>query len=295
VRGASDNTNVATATVKFPTGNTRGVLPRKGYFWDHPVRVLDHYQAWPTWTQNTGGNSLNLGFDPATGGGPGLAPRAAAGLKYNHPEDRGLPVRNDPALKVGETDSLFQPFAPAERCRQIVFWSVNWKGYEDAEEAMPMDWDISAFNTGAPGSHERHSSQGWNDGVGHPEVATVRSDAAAKSFGLLWRRLGGVDAQPRASRTDAVFVQAPAVAWTGGSFNYADIFLAVRGEQLAGSRPGSPHVPEPITGNPTGNWWFDRNFNGRRDVGPIPRGTRLRARSIARFNAYDPRLFMVLR
>jgi hypothetical protein len=94
---------------------------------------------------------------------------------------------------------------------------------------------------------------------------------------------------------DAVFATAPAVTWTKGCFNYADILLAIRGEGLAGARPASPHVPDPIQADPVGNWWFDRNFNGRRDVGPIPRGTRLRARTIGRYNVYDPRLHLVLR
>lgn len=38
-----------------------------------------------------------------------------------------------------------RPFAAAQRCRQLVFWAVNWKEFEDAETApmVPMDASFS--------------------------------------------------------------------------------------------------------------------------------------------------------
>ena len=32
--------------------------------------------------------------------------------------------------------NLAAPFAAAERCRQVVVWAVDWRSYEDFEEAI---------------------------------------------------------------------------------------------------------------------------------------------------------------
>lgn len=49
-----------------------------------------------------------------------------------------------------------RPFAASERCRELVFWSVDWMNYEDAESAPSAPFDASFFlslkNDGALGS-----------------------------------------------------------------------------------------------------------------------------------------------
>src|SRR5260221_2019677 len=41
--------------------------------------------------------------------------------------------------------TLTAPFAPAERCRQIVFWAVDWQSYEDFETAPSAPVDASKY------------------------------------------------------------------------------------------------------------------------------------------------------
>lgn len=58
-----------------------------------------------------------------------------------------------------DTFNLTKPFQPAERCRQMVFWAVDWKSYADAETAPSAPQDASrtpydsnntmAYNAGA--------------------------------------------------------------------------------------------------------------------------------------------------
>ena len=42
-----------------------------------------------------------------------------------------------------DTFNLTNPFQPAERCREIVFWVVDWKSYADAETAPSAPQDAS--------------------------------------------------------------------------------------------------------------------------------------------------------
>lgn len=239
-----------------PTGLSRGVMPRKGYFWDYAVRSLDFSQPWA----------------------------------YDTLEDRGVPELALPgAGPVTPTDSLFQPFSPDERGRMIIFWSVNWKSYEDAEEALPADCDISAFSVGHPA--ELHSKHGYNDGVGHPEIGAGSQTSTSKRFPILWR---GDDQIPDTNKANGVFVRPGTdnVTWSTSSFAWVDVFCAVRG-QAPRIFPAAERTATNVDW--TSNWWFDRNFNRRYDVGPVPRGTRMRARTIARYVVYDPRLNLVLR
>ena len=46
---------------------------------------------------------------------------------------------------VVDTFNLTKPFKPAERCRQLVFWAVDWKSYADAETAPSAPQDASRF------------------------------------------------------------------------------------------------------------------------------------------------------
>ena len=65
-----------------------------------------------------------------------------------------------------DTYNLTKPFVPAERCRQLVFWAVDWKSYADAETApsapqdasrIPYDSDgAGAYNGGA---HKFHNPE----------------------------------------------------------------------------------------------------------------------------------------
>lgn len=46
---------------------------------------------------------------------------------------------------VVDTFNLTNSFKPADRCRQLVFWAVDWKSYSDAETAPSAPQDASRF------------------------------------------------------------------------------------------------------------------------------------------------------
>lgn len=52
-----------------------------------------------------------------------------------------------------DTFNLTNPFQPAERCRQLVFWAVDWKSYADAEAAPSAPQDASRFPYGSDGAN----------------------------------------------------------------------------------------------------------------------------------------------
>jgi hypothetical protein len=49
------------------------------------------------------------------------------------------------------TYNLDAPFDPAERCRQLICWSVDWRSYEDFESAPAGPMDASAHFLGSDG------------------------------------------------------------------------------------------------------------------------------------------------
>lgn len=174
-------------------GGNAIAMPRHGYFWEHEVQVNDGYAPWPTPNQAA----------------PSMPPGMPA---FDGDRDTCLPERTQ------ETNSLFVPFKPVHRCRQLVFWSVDWKDYEDAEVVPSSPVDIARF----PVSSGVSSTI---DGTGSPAVLET--------------------------------------GWASPSTYENNLRL--------------------------GAGW-DRNFNGKLDVGRVPRSVRLRARTIARFNYYDKRL-----
>jgi hypothetical protein len=100
------------------------------------------------------GTSSSYGVTSVVGpGGPGVFPRPM-GNKLEIQDGWG----NQPPGSR-DTFNLTAPFQPAERCRQLVFWAVDWKAYVDSETApsapqdasrIPYDSDGKAvYNAGA--------------------------------------------------------------------------------------------------------------------------------------------------
>jgi hypothetical protein len=155
--------------------------------------------------------------------------------------------------------TIAAPFTAAERCRELVFWAVDWQAYEDAEIAPSAPVDASKWNIAAPINGQSFASRmGWNQWPNHhlydsrnPERnQAFKSDVSGRASG--------------APITDAL------VDHVGEEDKWdAAIFLGLHGA--------------------------DRNFNGRLDRGPVPRSTRLRAVEVGRFLYYDPRVPAVIR
>lgn len=205
----------------------------------------------------------------------------------------GFNAFNTTAVNVpwGDSDhfSLTQRFAAAERCRQLVVWSVDWQGYEDAESAPSAPVDASKYPVSSDeysGSraprHLRSLSHQMNDQAQvtfrNPEKALVfKQDVAglptgADVTGLRVGKDASVDAADPLNELDmdySTWDQAVLVYGSNGMFS-------VRNDQ--GCRIFS------------GLHGADRNNNGLLDRGPVPTAVRLRATTVLRLNVYDPRL-----
>jgi len=113
-------------------------------------------------------------------------------------------------IEIDHTNfNLTTPFAPAERCRQIVCWSADWRSYDDFESAPSGGHDASMTFLDSRGEyvdnevvqHPADLSLSWTDATRSTRVpwvagqdpmsrtATRRSPAYRKRFFGLW----GVD------------------------------------------------------------------------------------------------------
>jgi hypothetical protein len=166
--------------------------------------------------------------------------------------------------------TLARPFKAEERCRQLVFWAVDWTSYEDFETAPSAPIDASKYQFAAPmgntnidDMNQRMGSSTWPDHhiyqFRNPEKVITFTDAGVPGLttgtDVSGRRILNQDG---GGGTDK-----------GGGIDQRRRFLA--------------------------RWGADRNFNGILDRGPLPRSLRLRASEVAHYNFYDPRLTLKLR
>lgn len=219
---------------------------------------------------------------------------------YNHQDGRDWRSRYA-TLPNSDRYWYNNPFAPAQRCRQIIFWSADWKSYEDSETApsAPIDRyqlgrtegrikEINLDSKGMPpesfeGSFDMNFSGNpeqnfvWanpeRDGtlIRPPPAATFVagnfSDVSSNN------NIRGVD------RGDVYDSRHPGIFYTFGSHFYWQFTSYSRIRQ---------DWPEWSVWWTLAHWGADRNQNGVLDIGPIPATSRMRAAEVARFNYYDP-------
>ncbi len=215
------------------------------------------------------------------------------------------PSMNLAALWPGVTSTtpshftLARNFEAADRCRQMIFWAVDWQAYEDFETAPSAPVDASRY--------PKRSPHGAN--------------------------LSGNAASPNAQRTNASFADRHQFCYRNPEKTLAFLEPTVgrpTGDetiQLAGNdsmgffdqfkNPAVSGYPDPVKIF-SGMYGADRNFNGTRtgfdvgnsdvnrrndiikiygklDRGPVPKSVRMRATMVGRFNFYDPRVPLVIR
>ncbi len=187
--------------------------------------------------------------------------------------------------------TLTRVFQPRERCRQLVFWAVDWQAYEDFETAPSAPVDASRYPRAAP-------------------IAGKSSVAALINHGDWQDRFQFAMRNPEKTM---LFSEETASRETG-----AEISI------LGPDNPGEDKLPELDQGNSNperikvflGLYGADRNFNGtsfktkpnpnggdplitgmlgKLDRGPVPKSVRMRAATVSRFNFYDPRLSLINR
>jgi hypothetical protein len=186
-----------------------------------------------------------------------------------------------PAEFWGNPDhfTLTHPFSPDERCRQLVFWAVDWQSYEDFETAPSAPVDAARYPRGAPRLN-------YNPGSA--------SSGPPATFYQLLSMPNFYDWQQYAHRNPEkvmAFISASTSLPTGSSVS----------GMIVGAEPGANTSADQYGRNPaalsifSGLYGADRNFNGRLDRGPVPRSVRLHAQTVARFNFYDLRLPAAIR
>jgi hypothetical protein len=195
-------------------------------------------------------------------------PITTIGRSYEFPN---LPI---PATLWGDSGNftLAKPFKAEERCRQLVFWAVDWQSYEDFETAPSGPIDASKYQF-APPMGDVTVSQGAFDarmgGSTWPDHHIYQYRNPEKSITF----------------TDASVPNLP----TGSDVTNKRIMNAMfaNGIDQGGGLDQRRRF--------LGRWGADRNFNGLLDRGPLPRSVRIRASEVSRYNFYDPRLTLKLR
>lgn len=162
-------------------------------------------------------------------------------------------------------NTLTRKFSPAERCREIVFWAVDWQAYEDCETAPGAPVDASKYPFRAPRTGENFAARMNNAEFRDEQLYCYRNPEKALTFR---RDMSGV---------------------ATGTLVEADIGLNRMGDQWdRGTGSNQRHGFSAM-------WGADRNFNKKLDRGNVPRSVRMRAKLVARFNFYDPRLVAIVR
>jgi hypothetical protein len=206
--------------------------------------------------------------------------------------------------------TLADRFAPSERCRQLVFWTVDWQSYEDVELAPSAPVDASKYNVspykyidrvrpsrlqlnftrGVMGGNNDSGDMGRTNGVcwydryqplfRNPEkpYLFIRDvSGAATGDNVHWSSVGP-DVTFDEGHTDDVYAYD-----IGAIYRRAD-----QGYTSATNDSGSfTFEPREVF---MGLYGADRNANHVLDRGTLPPSVRLHAVEVARFNLYDPRL-----
>jgi hypothetical protein len=181
--------------------------------------------------------------------------------------------------------TLARPFEVADRCRQFVFWAVDWQSYEDFETAPSAPVDASRYPKRSP-----HGAN-LSGNAAKPNIAMNSASFADRH-----------QFSARNPEKSMAFTVPSENEPTGSD-------LPLGGNDSMGS-PDKGNTPEAIAIF-SGQYGADRNFNGTRtetnaageinviygklDRGNVPKSVRMRAVLIGRFNYYDPRLPMVMR
>jgi hypothetical protein len=169
--------------------------------------------------------------------------------------------------------TLTAPFEPAERCRQLVFWAVDWQSYEDFETAPSAPVDAGRYAKYAPRPNANFATlcggAKWMDhhmfGYRNPEKMIVfNGDMTSVSTGT--STPPGKNSNPGVHGPDHF----------GGETNDQGLGVAEMSRFI-------------------GRWGADRNANQQLDRGAVPRSTRMRAVTVARYNYYDLRVPAVIR
>jgi hypothetical protein len=172
--------------------------------------------------------------------------------------------------------TLARQFDAADRCRQIVFFAVDWQAYEDFETAPSAPVDASRYPRFAPNNKvsqvanlmdgdfgDRHSY-----GVRNPEKTIVYTEDTSNKATGDDVYIAGIDNMGTPDKGKS----ASAIAIFSGRYGADRNFNGTKTDQ---------------------NGTSVLRLYGKLDRGPVPKSARMRAAVVARFNFYDPRIPLV--
>ncbi len=188
--------------------------------------------------------------------------------------------------------SLTDRFGADERCRELIFWVVDWQSYEDFETAPSAPVDAGKYPLGGPRCNW-HDSQDVGGTRGSHQVPTYRN----RTFDERMIDMEFIDSQLATYRNPEktlLYWADPTSIATGTDMTSKMVLNNTNPNDGWRSLPDKgPNVEARRTF--AGVYGADRNFNKKLDRGPVPRSVRLRAIEVARFNFYDPRIQTVVR
>lgn len=187
----------------------------------------------------------------------------------------------EPTSHFGNIDhyNLAAPFEAAERCRELVFWAVDWQSYEDYETAPSAPIDASKYPIGSPRCN-------WHDN--NHNVPTPRTRSYHERLIDLEFRDEQLWSYRNPEKT-ILFFQDPSSRATGAPVE--DIMVLNRPWTYYPDQGPSLNARKTFAGI----YGADRNYNKKLDRGNVPKSVRLRAQQVARFNYYDPRVQAIMR
>lgn len=226
---------------------------------------------------------------------------------------------NGPPSGVVSHFTLTNQFEASERCRQLVFWVVDWQAYEDSETAPSAAVDASRYPKAAPGGLKPVTparaatstlapvttfddvmwgfTDGWGDATGLEQ--TMRFAGGLRLHRAL---VGSYVHAYRNPEKNLIFTSSMDGVATGTNVRDRKIRDIDRNANLTNAAvrltldsppdygpPSAPETPKPPEIF-TGSFGADRNGNDVLDRGPVPRSVRMRATTVVRFNYYDVRL-----
>ncbi len=161
--------------------------------------------------------------------------------------------------------TLTKPFEAAERCRQIVFWAVNWQDYVDFETAPSAPVDASKYPVTGPLINQDFTSRMNRVDFRDEQLYTFRNPEKVLSF------MSDVSNKRTGEDVSSII----GLNRMGSQWD--------KGTGLEERKRFS------------GLYGADRNFNRVLDRGQVPMSARMKATLVARYNYYDPRLPMTIR
>ena len=205
------------------------------------------------------------------------------------------PANNDPILPKDSHAWQFQPFAVADRCRQLVFWVVDWKSYEDSETIPSDPVDLSqaplAIVPSSYGSYVYPNNDNPLRGRFNPERMLCWLNQARDRTVALPRHdfrtnvITGQRFMYFDNRTELGLANMPVGSLNAGEMGVQDQVRYVGGISEADD-----------SGDSKGLWYYanmgrfgaDRDGNGVLTRNAVSASQRMRAREVGRFVYYDP-------